>query len=95
MATFVIYMFYAGMFVIAKQKNLLHLFKKKSISAEKLDNYLQQFPKTGRNIGALPYDWIKSVNPENRALVTKQVQDTFTSFSRETCLLYTSPSPRD
>ncbi|HIU92956.1 MAG TPA: hypothetical protein IAD26_07475 [Candidatus Limenecus avicola] len=84
MATFVIYMFYAGMFVIAKQKNLLHLFKKKSISAEKLDNYLQQFPKTGRNIGALPYDWIKSVNPENRALVTKQVQDTFTSFSRET-----------
>lgn len=72
------------MFSIAKQRNLLHWFKHKSIGAEKLNKYLELFPETNRNVGTLPYDWLKPFEPSNRASVTRQVQDSFTSFSKET-----------
>lgn len=72
------------MFSIAKQRNLLHWFKHKSIGAEKLNKYLELFPETNRNVGALPYDWVKDFPPERRAKITELVQDSFSSFSKET-----------
>lgn len=72
------------MFSINRQRNLLHWFKKKSISAEKLNKYLELNPQTDRNLGALPYDWLKSFEPQQRAQITRQVQDTFVSFADET-----------
>lgn len=72
------------MFSIAKQKNLYHWFQNKSISAQKLNKYLQNFPETDRNIGELPFDWIKSFPKNERAKITRLVQDTFVSFSKET-----------
>lgn len=72
------------MFNIAKQRNLLHWFKHKSINAEKLNKYLELKPDTERNIGTLPYDWIKSFEDLERPKITQMVQDTFCRFSKET-----------
>lgn len=72
------------MFSINRHRNLLHWFKKKSISAEKLNKYLELAPQTDRNLGALPYDWIKSFEPSERPKVTQLVQDTFVSFANKT-----------
>lgn len=67
-----------------KHKNLLHWFKRESVSAEKINKYLKAYPQTERTVGALPYDWIKSFPENERSKVTQLVQDTFTSFAKDT-----------
>ncbi len=72
------------MFNIPKNRNLYHWFQKKSINAENLNKYLELKPDTNRNVGALPYDWIKSFPKQERASVTQQVQDILSEFARIT-----------
>lgn len=97
LAIFILYPFYLYMFAIAKQRNLLHWFKKRSVSAENLNKYLKLKPDADRNIGSLPYDWIKAFDESERPKITRLVQDTFCSFSKETAgakgknLRYISP----
>lgn len=65
-------------------KKLLHRFRRESIDAVEMNKYLQAHPETNRNIGSLPYDWLKSFSVNERKNVTQQVQDVLTSFSAKT-----------
>lgn len=67
-----------------KHKTLFHWFKRESVGAISLNKYLQAYPQTNRNLGTLPYDWLKSFPTNERKNVTIQVQDLFASFSKDT-----------
>lgn len=67
--------------VTKTSKNLLHWFKRESVLAHELNQYLLQNPQTKRTVGSLPFEWLKEITPEQRSRVTQEVCEVFRQFA--------------
>ena len=65
-------------------KNFYHLAKRNVICAKKLQKFYKKHPDASRTLGALPFDWLKNIHPDERANVTEAVSDCFVKFAKET-----------
>ena len=65
-------------------RKLLRWFKRENVWARELNQYLIANPQTNRRVGSLPYEWIKNIEPNQRAKVTQEVCDVFERFAIET-----------
>ena len=65
-------------------RKLLRWFKRENVWARELNQYLIANPQTNRRVGSLPYDWIKDIEPNQRAKVTQEICDVFERFAIET-----------
>ena len=65
-------------------KNFYHLAKRNVICSKKLQTFYKNHPDASRILGALPFDWLKNIKPEERASVTEAVCGCFVRFAKET-----------
>ncbi len=69
---------------IITSNNLLHIFKKRLVNAQQLNNYLKTKSDSIRRIGTLPVDFFQKIDKNERSKATQNIGDIFERFAIET-----------
>lgn len=64
--------------------NLINFFRRNLVNATELEQIMHQYPSTCRDVGSLPTSWLRNMKKSEISEKTRQIQDAFANFSKQT-----------